>query len=185
MRTGCGGRGAFGIGSSCIANRGTDSAGGNQPEGRRQLQRSGLREANDNRLSARVSPHLHDSRQMGRPSASGSAGNRTGADAPRHEGGIGVSCGTQHRLFLALVTAAAATGALAAPAPAVDPVAPQTSGGQRNERVCETITVTGSRLGAKRFCGTRAEWEERRLRDRQEVEKAQRMPCVVNGTTCK
>lgn len=54
-----------------------------------------------------------------------------------------------------------------------------------NDKVCETITVTGSRLGAKRFCGTRAEWEERRRRDREEVEKAQRSPCVVNGTTCK
>lgn len=55
----------------------------------------------------------------------------------------------------------------------------------RNDKVCETITVTGSRLGKKRFCGTQAEWDDRRLRDRQEVEKAQRMPCVVNGTTCK
>ncbi len=54
-----------------------------------------------------------------------------------------------------------------------------------NDKVCETITVTGSRLGAKRFCGTRAEWEERKRRDREEVEKAQRTPCVVNGTTCK
>ena len=54
-----------------------------------------------------------------------------------------------------------------------------------NDKVCETITVTGSRLGSKRFCGTRAEWEERKRRDREEVEKAQRSPCVVNGTTCK
>lgn len=54
-----------------------------------------------------------------------------------------------------------------------------------NERICENVTLTGSRLGKKRFCGTRAEWEERRRRDREEVEKAQRMPCVVNGTTCK
>ena len=55
----------------------------------------------------------------------------------------------------------------------------------RNEKVCETITLTGSRLGKKRFCGTRAEWADKRLQDRQEIEKAQRMPCVVNGTTCK
>ena len=54
-----------------------------------------------------------------------------------------------------------------------------------NDKVCETITVTGSRLGSKRFCGTRAEWEERKRRDREEVEKAQRSPCVVNGVTCK
>ena len=62
---------------------------------------------------------------------------------------------------------------------------PNSANAGRNDKVCETITVTGSRLGAKRFCGTRAEWEERRRRDREEVDKAQRSPCVVNGTTCK
>ena len=55
----------------------------------------------------------------------------------------------------------------------------------QNEKVCETVTVTGSRLGKKRFCATRAEWEERRRLDRQEVEKAQRSPCVRDGSTCK
>ena len=54
-----------------------------------------------------------------------------------------------------------------------------------NEKVCETVTVTGSRLGKKRFCATRAEWEERRRLDREEVEKAQRSPCVRDGSTCK
>jgi len=54
-----------------------------------------------------------------------------------------------------------------------------------NERICEDIILTGSRLGKKRFCGTRAEWERHRLEDRQAVEKVQMSPCVVNGTTCK
>ena len=65
------------------------------------------------------------------------------------------------------------------------PASPQGQSAGRNEKVCETITMTGSRLGKKRFCGTRAEWADKRLQDRQEIEKAQRMPCVVNGTTCK
>ena len=52
-----------------------------------------------------------------------------------------------------------------------------------NERICEEITLTGSRIAKKRFCGTRAEWEERRLRDRQEVERAQMSPCVVQRTS--
>lgn len=50
--------------------------------------------------------------------------------------------------------------------------------GDRNDRICEKITPVGSRLTTKRFCGTRAEWEEKRRLDREEVEKAQRGPCV-------
>jgi hypothetical protein len=49
----------------------------------------------------------------------------------------------------------------------------------RNEKVCENIVVTGSRLATKRFCGTRAEWEDRRRQDREAVEAAQRSPCVL------
>jgi hypothetical protein len=47
------------------------------------------------------------------------------------------------------------------------------------ERVCENIILTGSRLAVHRFCGTRAEWEDRRKQDREAVEKAQLMPCVI------
>jgi hypothetical protein len=43
-----------------------------------------------------------------------------------------------------------------------------------NERVCEDVVVTGSRLAKKRFCGTRAEWEARKKADREVVEDAQR-----------
>ena len=39
--------------------------------------------------------------------------------------------------------------------------------------VCETQKVIGSRLAVKRICMTRAQWAERRLVDRQDVEKAQ------------
>ena len=43
-----------------------------------------------------------------------------------------------------------------------------------NERVCEDVIQTGSRLAKKRFCGTRAEWEARKKADREVVEDAQR-----------
>ena len=49
-------------------------------------------------------------------------------------------------------------------------------------KICEKITVTGSRLGARRICATQAEWDERRRSDREEIEKAQRSPCVIQTT---
>ena len=51
-----------------------------------------------------------------------------------------------------------------------------------NERVCEVIVPTGSRLGGKRFCATRAEWEDKRRQDRDAIEKAQLSPCVLTHT---
>lgn len=42
-----------------------------------------------------------------------------------------------------------------------------------NEIVCESENLTGSRIGAKRVCATRSQWEERRLNDRQSIEKDQ------------
>ena len=71
--------------------------------------------------------------------------------------------------------------ALAGAAPAAGPekkVAPNHNVGDPNERICETITPIGSRLATKRFCGTRAEWADRKLQDKQELEKAQLNPCV-------
>ena len=49
-----------------------------------------------------------------------------------------------------------------------------------NERVCEDVVQTGSRLATKRFCGTRAEMEARKKQDRDVVDDAQRQaaaPC--------
>lgn len=63
-------------------------------------------------------------------------------------------------------------------------VAPNHNVGDPNERICEKITPIGSRVATKRFCGTRAEWAERKLQDKQALEKAQLSPCVRNGTTC-
>lgn len=61
--------------------------------------------------------------------------------------------------------------------------APGASIGDPNEKICENITMTGSRLTSKRFCGTRAQWEDKKLQDRQEVEKIQRSPCVYQGNS--
>ncbi len=53
-----------------------------------------------------------------------------------------------------------------------------------NERVCEDVVETGSRLATKRFCGTRSQWEDKKRQDREAVEKAQLSPCVMthNGS---
>ena len=76
---------------------------------------------------------------------------------------------------------ACAIGALAvvtsAPAGAARP--PQ-AGKETNldQKVCEDITIVGSRLAVKRVCATRAQWAEKRRRDRDAVDQAQRSPCV-------
>ena len=67
--------------------------------------------------------------------------------------------------------------------PLIAQTAPSKKDQGRSERICENITVTGSRLATKRFCGTRAEWEERKRLDRDAVEAAQRSPCVVQRTS--
>jgi hypothetical protein len=51
-----------------------------------------------------------------------------------------------------------------------------------NERICEEVILTGSRLGAKRFCATRAEWEDKKRQDREAIEKAQVGPCMITTT---
>lgn len=65
------------------------------------------------------------------------------------------------------------------------PQAPQPSPNSANDKVCQDVKLTGSRLTVKRFCGTRAQWDDKRMQDRQEVERIQRSPCVRDGSTCK
>ena len=75
-------------------------------------------------------------------------------------------------------------GALCAvPALAADPSPAKKSGYDPKERICENIILTGSRLATKRFCATRAEWEERKRLDREVIEAAQRSPCVLQRST--
>jgi hypothetical protein len=54
-----------------------------------------------------------------------------------------------------------------------------------NERICEDLYV-GTRVNAKRYCGTRAEWEALKQQDREEVQKAQRpLQCnKIMGKSC-
>lgn len=42
-----------------------------------------------------------------------------------------------------------------------------------NEVICQKQEETGSRLVKKKVCMTRAEWADRQLQDRQELERAQ------------
>ena len=77
-----------------------------------------------------------------------------------------------YRMASGLMIAAAAL--IAVPAAAGDTIPAKTSGTDPNERICQNITLTGSRLATKRFCGTRAEWAERRRQDRDVIEQVQK-----------
>ena len=83
-----------------------------------------------------------------------------------------------------VVAAVLAASAVSTPVLAQKQQAPNTSTGDPNERICENIVLTGSRLATKRFCGTRAEWADRKRQDREALESAQKSPCVLthNGT---
>lgn len=75
-----------------------------------------------------------------------------------------------HRASLAATLALG----LSAPAFAQAPVAAPTTAAQNpNEIVCQKQEETGSRLAKKKVCMTRAEWADRQLQDRQELERAQ------------
>lgn len=52
-----------------------------------------------------------------------------------------------------------------------------------NQRICEDVVQTGSRIAAKRYCATRAEWAEKKKQDREAVEKAQMSPCMITHTS--
>lgn len=52
-----------------------------------------------------------------------------------------------------------------------------------NERICETQSVLGSRLATRRVCPTRAEWAERKQRERDMVDRTQMQRCVVDPAT--
>jgi hypothetical protein len=81
--------------------------------------------------------------------------------------------------------AALSAASIVAPAYAEPPSSSQRPSADPNERVCQDIIQTGSRLAKKRFCGTRQEWEDKRRQDREATEKAQTQLCVVNPATQK
>ena len=83
---------------------------------------------------------------------------------------------------IAMTTALTAVLLLGTPAAAasVEKTAPPKSDVRNpDDKVCEDITIIGSRLAVKRVCATRAQWAEKRRRDRDLVDQAQRSPCVV------
>ena len=86
------------------------------------------------------------------------------------------------RLTAGTAIIASVIGGVVATSAIAQNATPPSQATARNEKVCENIIVTGSRLGTKRFCGTRAEWQERKRRDREAVEAAQRSPCVISTT---
>ena len=49
-----------------------------------------------------------------------------------------------------------------------------------NQKICQDITVVGSRLATKRICATRAEWAAKKRDDRETVDTIQRNPCIVD-----
>ena len=74
---------------------------------------------------------------------------------------------------------------IAPPAAAAGSAAAQAGGNDPNERICDKIIVTGSRLASKTVCMTRAQWDQRKRDDRDAVEGAQRAanaPCSTVNT---
>lgn len=77
---------------------------------------------------------------------------------------------TRHWVIAVSLTALLGTSATAQDAPkrkARDP----------NEMVCKKEDVLGSRLQTRKVCLTRAQWEEQRQIDRQNVERSQTNTC--------
>ena len=77
------------------------------------------------------------------------------------------------RLILLSVIVSMLTTASSSPA--------QVNGKNRSkadELVCQKIEQTGSRLAVKRVCMTRSQWSERKLQDRQAIEKMQTLQSV-------
>lgn len=81
--------------------------------------------------------------------------------------------------LICAISAIALAGSVSAPAlaqaqtPAPAAGQQQAPGPDPNEVICQKQEVTGSRLGVKKVCKTRAEWADARLQDRQEIERVQ------------
>ncbi|WP_310468744.1 hypothetical protein [Sphingomonas sp.] len=83
------------------------------------------------------------------------------------------------RIALTLALSAGLLVAMPAVAANVEPSKAAPSSRNPDDKICEDITIVGSRLAVKRVCATRAQWAEKRRRDRDLVDQAQRSPCVV------
>ena len=88
--------------------------------------------------------------------------------------------------LIPLLQALAAIGWASAPAVA-DPSAVVASEKVRppadpNQKICEDITMVGSRIATKRICATREEWAAKKRQDKDEVDRIQRSPCMPSKT---
>ena len=90
------------------------------------------------------------------------------------------------RYFLALFIVAG-IGLLGVSSNASAGATPAKAKGDPNEKICESITPIGSRLGSKKVCATRAEWAEKRRLDKEAIDRAQVGACMpqTTGTTGK
>jgi hypothetical protein len=86
------------------------------------------------------------------------------------------------RIELARATLVAMSAVFLA-TPAIAQKAPKNPANDADKKICEKITVLGSRLAFKQVCMTRDQWAERRLDDRQAIDAAQRSPCVIQGVS--
>jgi invasion protein IalB len=75
--------------------------------------------------------------------------------------------------FAAALLAGMAAPALAQTTASAAPAATEKPKNSADEIICEKKEATGSRIGAKRVCMTRAQWAERQLQDRQELDRVQ------------
>lgn len=66
---------------------------------------------------------------------------------------------------------------------AAEPTPPPKKGKDPNEKICETQGVIGSRLATRRVCATRAEWAERRQRERDMIDRTQAQRCAIDPMT--
>lgn len=76
-----------------------------------------------------------------------------------------------------------ASAAMAGAAIAASPASAPQKGKDPNEKVCENQQVLGSRLAVRRVCATRAEWEERRQRERDMIDRTQVQRCAIDPAT--
>ena len=74
-----------------------------------------------------------------------------------------------------LCIALAALLASSASAASQEPRAPETSKKRpdASDVICERVTVIGSRLAVKKVCMTRLEWQEKKLLDREFIDRVQ------------
>jgi hypothetical protein len=80
-----------------------------------------------------------------------------------------------HRVYVTAALLAATVSPAIAQTATTSPSQPATArpGQDPNEIVCQRQEVVGSRLSTKKICMSRAEWADRQLQDRQELERAQ------------